>query len=283
MSDASRRTLENASLGDRRCGWCHGAIPAGARRDSIFCSVSHRQAAHRTKTRRLEQLATDRPLRLAYADPPYPGQSGIYRGHPDYAGEVDLRELVSRLATYDGWALSTSARALPDVLAMIPVRTLVAAWIRGGRPHATARLVNAWEPVIFVPARFVVSGSGRDGSPVLDALVGPTPRRRATLPTAVIGAKPPEFCAWVFDLLGARIGDSLDDLYPGSGIVGRTWEWTQGRDPSRAAAADASRLARAGADASSEVLRYASALPGSDASLVATALRDGSEAEALPA
>jgi hypothetical protein len=39
----------------------------------------------------------------------------------------------------------------------------------------------------------------------------------------VVGAKPPDFCAWLFDLLGALPGDSLDDLYPGSGIV--TWSW----------------------------------------------------------
>ena len=256
----SRPGRRYASLGDRRCGWCGGPIPAGARRDSIFCGVSHRQAAHRTKTRRLEQLATDGPLRLAYADPPYPRLAArYYQDHPDFAGELDLRELVSRLATYDGWALSTSARALPDVLAMIPVRTLIAAWIRGPRPHATARLVNAWEPVIFVPARSGARGSGDDGSLVLDALVGPTPRRRTTLPTYVVGAKPPAFAAWVFDLLGARIGDSLDDLFPGSGIVGRSWSWAQGSDPSRAAAADASP----------EVLRNASSL--------AAVRRDGSE------
>jgi len=29
------------------------------------------------------------------------------------------------------------------------------------------------------------------------------------------------------------VGDTLDDLYPGSGIVGRTWDWYVGRDPAR--------------------------------------------------
>ena len=28
-------------------------------------------------------------MRIAYADPPYPGCAHLYRGHPDYAGEVD--------------------------------------------------------------------------------------------------------------------------------------------------------------------------------------------------
>jgi hypothetical protein len=33
----------------------------------------------------------------------------------------------------------------------------------------------------------------------------------------VIGAKPAAFCRWVFGLLGAAPGDTLDDLFPGSG------------------------------------------------------------------
>ncbi len=48
------------------------------------------------------------PLRLAYADPPYPGLSRqYYSTHPDFAGEVDHVELTSRLAsTYDGWTIN---------------------------------------------------------------------------------------------------------------------------------------------------------------------------------
>jgi hypothetical protein len=205
----------------------------------VFCSQRCRQGAHRAKVTVTRAHATAGPLRLAYADPPYPGSSfRYYRDHPDYAGEVDLEELLSRLAGYDGWALSTSARALPDVLSRCVARGLpvrVAAWFRGPRPHKTARLVNAWEPVIFVDARRVAHPDG-----ATDALAGVVSRRRSTLPTWVIGAKPPEFCRWLFELLGATAEDELDDLYPGSGLVARTWEWYQGRDPSRAAAADAS-------------------------------------------
>ncbi len=40
----------------------------------------------------------------------------------------------------------------------------------------------------------------------------------------MIGAKPAAFCRWVFDLLGARPGDHLDDLFPGSGGVTRAWK-----------------------------------------------------------
>lgn len=37
------------------------------------------------------------------------------------------------------------------------------------------------------------------------------------------GAKPDEFCRWIFDLLGMQPGDDLVDLFPGSGAVSRTW------------------------------------------------------------
>jgi hypothetical protein len=63
-------------------------------------------------------------------------------------------------------------------------------------------------------------------SPV-DALAGVAPRRLSRRPDAVVGAKPPDFCCWLFGLLGAMPGDSLDDLYPGSGIVSWAWQrWT---------------------------------------------------------
>ncbi len=56
---------------------------------------------------------------FAYADPPYPGTAAkYYRLEPTYAGEVDHRALVASLLQerYAGWALSTSSKALRDVL-----------------------------------------------------------------------------------------------------------------------------------------------------------------------
>lgn len=207
-----------------RCEWCHGPLVA-SRVDARTCSKSCRQAKARATVRPSELSATDWPLRLAYADPPYPGMSALYRDRPDYAGEVDLDELLDTLSTYDGWALSTSSRALPSLLAMCSRRALcrnvrVAAWVRPGRPHSTAAVVKGWEPVVWIPARHIVP-AGTHG--VRDALLDVRPRRRPTLPGNVIGAKSPAFCAWVFALLGARPGDELDDLYPGSGIVARSW------------------------------------------------------------
>lgn len=36
-------------------------------------------------------------MRIAYADPPYPGCAHLYKDHPDYGGEVDHVELLQRL------------------------------------------------------------------------------------------------------------------------------------------------------------------------------------------
>src|SRR4051812_3342154 len=45
----------------------------------------------------------DRFMRILYADPPYVGQSKRHYGdHPDYAGEVDHRELLAQLDAADG-------------------------------------------------------------------------------------------------------------------------------------------------------------------------------------
>lgn len=116
----------------RRCDWCGGTISPKVRRDAITCSQSCRQARHRFTSAVGVPLVAERsltPLRLAYADPPYPGKARYYRGHPDFAGEVDHRALIGRLvATYDGWALSTSAEALPEVLSFCPP---VCAWRPG--------------------------------------------------------------------------------------------------------------------------------------------------------
>lgn len=207
----------------RLCAWCHQPIPPGARRDAVCCSVRCRQARHRfTRTVGGPPTAVDpgRPLRLAYADPPYPGKAWLYRAHPDYAGEVDHAELIGRLTGYDGWALSTSARALPAVLAMCPPGVRVAAWHRGERPTASRWPLNAWEPVIY--------HGGRPADPAnhqtrrVDSLVhGVAPM--TTLPGRVVGAKPAAFSRWMFDLLGAAPGDTLHDLFPGSGAVARAW------------------------------------------------------------
>lgn len=211
----------------RLCGWCKDPLPASTRRDAKFCSQSCRQASHRFTRIAPEASTSSSPRRLGYADPPYPDNSGYYKGHPDYRGEVDHELLVEGLAlTFpDGWALSTSAAALPEVLSFCPRGVRVGAWFRGERPTSSYWPLSGWEPV-------VVSGGRAYLTPVderrVDALVHVS-RPRTTDPNRVIGSKPAAFCYWMFGLLGALPGDELVDLFPGSGGIERAWQVYESR------------------------------------------------------
>ena len=210
------------------CGWCTAPLASSVRRDAKFCSKRCRQASHRFGKGMARELAAGEPIRVAYADPPYPGKAHLYRGHRDYAGEVDHQVLIEHLVGEypDGWALSTSAEALPEVLAWCPPMVKVAAWVRGARPNKQALApLSGWEPVIYMGGRLKVSP--RPGGRV-DALVHHA-RARTTDPDRVVGAKPAAFIWWLFDLLGLAPDDELVDLFPGSGGVGRAWERFSGR------------------------------------------------------
>ena len=156
---------------------------------------------------------------FAYADPPYIGQSKRHYGkHPDYAGEVDHVELIQRLcANYpDGWALSLSAPTLQQILAMCPPDVRVGAWVK---PFASFKPgVNpgfCWEPVIFRGGR-----KKRDRSePTVRDFVS----CNITMRRGLSGVKPRAVCLWIFDMLGAQHGDTMHDLFPGSGAVQRAW------------------------------------------------------------
>lgn len=216
-----------------RCDWCDGPMPPDARRDAVTCSQRCRQA--RWRFRRGAGAPTSpglgpEPIRVGYADPPYPGKAGYYRDHPDYGGEVDHEELLTGLGMYfpDGWALSTSAEALPVVLSLADVLGLgqvrVAAWFRGERPTSSYRPLSAWEPVVYAGGRDKLLEPDERRT---DALVHVS-RPRLTDPNRVVGAKPAEFCYWLFALLGLEPGDELIDLFPGSGGVARAWRYASG-------------------------------------------------------
>jgi hypothetical protein len=179
---------------------------------------------------------TSERLTVAYADPPYPGQSKKHYGdHEDYAGEVDHEDLIERLkADYpDGWALSTSMPALTDVLGMCARHGLstmgggirVGTWVKTfGAYKRNVRVAYVWEPVIFAPPRRLPGAvPTRDfGYDVEDEqLVMAEP---ITMKRGLSGAKPERFCFWLFNVLGLRPGDTLDDLYPGSRAVSAAWD-----------------------------------------------------------
>jgi hypothetical protein len=216
-SDASLGPDGVVSGSPRRiCVWCGAVVPAGARRDARFCGVRCRQASWRFGVRRSELDETDRPMRFAYADPPYPGKAGYYVERQ----EVDHASLVDQLTREypDGWALSTSAEALRDVLLLCPSEVRVCAWTRVVRRTRSSRALSAWEPLLVAGGRplrvDVVQG-------LEDALV--YRGRFRAFPGALVGMKPPQFAEWMFRQLGASPGDRLDDVFPGSGAVSEAW------------------------------------------------------------
>jgi len=149
--------------------------------------------------------------KIAYADPPYIGMANLY---PEKQ-EVDHQELILNLETYDAWALSCYSNSLHILLPMCKPDVRIAAWVK---PFASFKPnVNpayAWEPVLFRPLP-----QARDKPTVRDWI-------SACISTGkhMIGAKPAQFCFWLFQLLGASPEDEFHDLFPGTGIVTLCWE-----------------------------------------------------------
>src|SRR5690242_1542294 len=97
-------------------------------------------------------------MRIAYADPPYPGCADLYKDHPDYGGEVDHAALVATLELdFDGWVLHTHVGGLrmmerEHILPSTGIR--ICQWFK---PFAAFKrnvsVAYAYEPVIIKAAR----------------------------------------------------------------------------------------------------------------------------------
>lgn len=164
-------------------------------------------------------------MKLGYADPPYIGCADLYRDHPDYGGEVDHVELVSRLERdFDGWVLH--AAATPRSMAVLaPLAASTGArwmaWVKGFAAFKrNVSVAYAWEPVIVKPARKPVVSKRLVNRDWIECPI--------TLRRGLTGAKPEKVCHWAFEMLGARPEDELCDLYPGTGAVTRAWGTWQG-------------------------------------------------------
>jgi hypothetical protein len=199
----------------RTCAWCRGPLPALARRDALTCSKACRQAKSRFRV--TPAAATGKPLCFGYADPPYPGLAKRYYNCP----EVDHRALIASLVERfpDGWALSTSSKALQYVLSLCPDDVRVCVWNRAPRRSRAYRPRDSWEPLIVRGGRPRLILPSEDIRNTLAAS-----GRQHTHPGALVGMKPAAFCEWMFVQLGALAGDELVDLFPGSGAVGRAWK-----------------------------------------------------------
>lgn len=212
--DESGRLPSARATGDE-CTWCRITLPPyGGGRRRRYCGERCRQAAFRLRCRRQTEAVMGAPMRLAYADPPYPGKARrYYRKESTYAGEVDHRALIASLeaSEYDGWALSTSADALRTVLPMCPEEAHVCPWVKpfGVAKRGAGRQL-AWEALIVVRGRSIRPGK-RDWLRAHCARGG----------GSLMGRKPLAFCGWMFDMLGLLPGDSFSDLFPGTGVVGK--------------------------------------------------------------
>jgi hypothetical protein len=158
-------------------------------------------------------------MRFAYADPPYLGCGHLYPEHPEahlWDDPVTHLALITHLETAypDGWALSSSSTGLQTILPMCPPDVRIAAWTK---PFAAfkrnVRVAYTWEPVIYRGGRI----SSKDGAAVTRDHLSQV----ITLKRGLTGAKPAEFARWVLNLLGYIDGDTVDDLFPGTGILGK--------------------------------------------------------------
>jgi len=166
-------------------------------------------------------------MRFAYADPPYIGCAKYYIDHPDYAGEVDHRELIATMVDRfrDGWALSCKSSSLRELLPLCPEDVRVMAWVKpfcSFKPNVNP--AYAWEPVIIRGGRKRAAVPPiKSGGRVKVRTIRDWVSCNITLERGLTGAKPREFCNWLFDVLNAEVGDELVDLFPGSRSVGESF------------------------------------------------------------
>ena len=164
-------------------------------------------------------------MTFAYADPPYFGQGKKDYGHRhDEAYIWDDKEshidLVKRLTDEfpDGWALSCNPKDLRWLLPVMPEDVRIAAWVK--TYHQIWQNVSvqyAWEPVVWRGGRKI---AGRN--PMIRDWTAADVARGNRFK----GSKSPQFNRWVLDVLGYMPGDTLVDLFPGTGSM--TKEVAQG-------------------------------------------------------
>lgn len=176
-------------------------------------------------------------MKFAYADPPYLGKARYYVAHHPEAKKWDDPEthrlLIAGLQLWypDGWALSLSERSLRIILPMCPPEARVAAWMTD-RPRFAGKPVPVrkhFEPVIFCGGRTYSDTGNRTADFIVTAqesIEGPRYAMRhedIRKGKTFVGRKPRAFSLWLLDLLGWLPGDTIDDLFPGSGAVSTAW------------------------------------------------------------
>jgi hypothetical protein len=158
-------------------------------------------------------------MRFCYADPPYIGQAKKHYSHDAKCDEVDHAELLRIMLDYDGGALSCSVPSLGYLLGLcgdLGISPRILSWVKPFavyKPHVSP--AYSWEPVLLWGAR---KRSRKEPTPK-DSFIG-----NCTFNKGLVGAKPKDFCFWIFDCWNVKPGDSLCDMFPGTGIV--SWCWS---------------------------------------------------------
>jgi hypothetical protein len=161
-------------------------------------------------------------VRLGYADPPYIGCANLY---PEKT-EVDHVELIDRLESeFDGWVLHAAATT-KSIAVLAPLAEKTGArwcsWVKGFAAFKrNVPVAYAWEPVLIKEARKPVVSGRHVSRDWIECSI--------TLRRGLTGAKPEAVCHWAFELLGARPGDDMHDLFPGTGAVSLAWKTWQGK------------------------------------------------------
>lgn len=157
-----------------------------------------------------------KPMKFAYADPPYLGMGRkLYSPFHAQADEYDDRQahinLVEKLMSEypDGWALSCNPKDLQWLLPEMPDDVRVCAWTKTFHQiRVNVSVQYAWEPVIIRGGRDM-----RHRRPMTRDWVSGRIAMKKGLP----GAKPEYFFHWIAAILGYQVGDAFDDLFVGTG------------------------------------------------------------------
>jgi hypothetical protein len=183
-------------------------------------------------------------MRLCIADPPYLGRAvrwygqngcgdGYGLGQADNhvaAAEWDKpakhRELVRELLRdFDGFAIAMSVHSLSTYLAEIETDSRsgfrVLAWHKPSSYPSGSRIQNVYEPVLVkVPD----GRRGYKGGLKTSDVFSCNPPK-----LGFAGAKPEGWTHWLLDVLGYAEGDTVTDLFAGTGSVARAIDsYTEG-------------------------------------------------------
>ena len=174
-------------------------------------------------------------LKMAIADPPYFGTAdrfygkngvGMVKGLDYDSNAHDFAHLWNDPAThtdllnylmdsFNSFAIAMNTHSLPLYLKKIKPAAdngfRVCSWIKTNSSPSGSRIRPGWEPVLIY--NDVSRRSYRQGARTRDYLIANAPRQ------GFIGQKPLEWTEWVVDLLGYCEGDTIADLFEGSGAV----------------------------------------------------------------